>query len=178
MIDFELIGQILIHTPWWVYLLFAFLMLRGIKASKTRITKLDRLFLLPVIFLFFSIHTLLSSVALTPFVIFLWVGGVMIGALIGWVYLYKQKISVDQKNRLLKLPGTWSILIIILGIFSTKYYFQYKLISNPAVATEPIFQYSLLMISGIFVGFTVGRLLCGLYKFKTGPFEILIKNNQ
>ena len=169
----ETVKQFLLHTPWWVYVLFFYLLHIGFKASKPQITKLYILFILPIIFTVMSLHTLISEVQLTMINLITWLCAIIIGTLLGWLQIHKTNIKVDKQKKLISSPGSWSILIIILVIFSTKYYFGYAIASNPAALQNQLFVLCMLSISGICSGAFIGRLLKYLHYFKVGPYTTL-----
>src|SRR5690348_15072244 len=119
----ETIQQTLHHTPWWIYLLLAYVIYIGIQASKARIIALKKLFIIPAIFAFMSIHTLITSFAMNALVIATWCIVILIGIVLGWIQVSRFQIKVDKQKKLIQVPGTWSTLIIIIIIFITRYYF-------------------------------------------------------
>lgn len=161
------IWEALVGTPWWVYALFAYLIWMGVKATKTRIVKLKKLFIIPAVFIYMSVHQLLSTFTIDTVTIVTLTTSLFIGILVGFLHVHRQKISVDKKNMLLQVPGTWSTLIIIILIFISKYYFGYNLAAKPDMAQHLMFKICDFMISGLVTGFFVGRLVCYLHKFKT-----------
>lgn len=161
------IWQTLVHTPWWVYLLLIFLIRVGIRASKTHVVSLKKLFIVPIIFTFMSIHTLFTSFTVGALTITTWAVAILIGMALGWIQVHRYSLQVDMKNLLIQVPGTWSTLIIILIIFIAKYYFSYELSVDPQLAQQTIFEICALAISGIFTGLFIGRLICYLYRLKT-----------
>ena len=169
------IWQTLINTPWWVYLLLAYLIKVGIQASKTRTVELKKLFIIPTVFTLISIHTLLYSFAIDALTILTWFAAILTGMVLGWIQIYQYKLKIDKKNGLIQIPGTWSTLIIIMIIFITKYYFGYELAIDPALAQQSTFEMSALLISGICTGFFIGRLICYFYRFQTSRSEDLTK---
>jgi hypothetical protein len=46
----EHLFEILTHTPWWVYVLFAYILYVGITAMKLRSVPVFQLFIVPTIF--------------------------------------------------------------------------------------------------------------------------------
>jgi len=74
-----------IHTPWWVYFLFIYLMFIGYKSSKTGVVPLGKLYVLPAIFLAMSVETLISNFNITPFVFGIWFVSILLGAGLGWL---------------------------------------------------------------------------------------------
>lgn len=159
--------QMLTGTPWWVYLLLAYLIIIGVKASKTRIVPLKKLLIVPVLFILLSIHTLLTSFEITAFSLASWLVATLIGISLGWFFIYRLNLAVDKPHLLIQTPGTWSTLLIIIIIFMTKYYFAYELAIAPQLIKNDIFEFSLLAISGVCSGFFVGRLICYLYRLQT-----------
>lgn len=169
------IQQIIIGTPWWVYALFIYLIWIGIIASKTRVVSLKKLFIVPIIFGFISIHTLVTSFQMSALTITTWSGAIVLGTLLGWIQIHRYTLKIDKIHHLVQVPGTWSTLIFILIIFATKYYFGYELAVDPKLAEQSLFEFSMLAISGVFTGLFIGRLICYLYRFKTNPSVDLLK---
>lgn len=169
------VQQIIMGTPWWVYALFIYLIWIGINASKARIIALKKLFIVPIIFGFMSVHTLMTSFQMTSFTIMTWSAAILLGAALGWIQIYRHALKIDKIHYLVRVPGTWSTLIFILIIFATKYYFGYELSVDPKLAEQSLFEFSMLAISGVFTGLFIGRLICYLYRFKTNSSVDLVK---
>lgn len=161
------IYQLLINTPWWVYLILIYLIIVGIKASKTRIVSLKKLFIIPLVFLIMSIETLISSFKIDLLNFSIWSLGILIGAIFGYIQTYRYKLKIDKENGLLEIPGTWSTLVIISVIFIAKYYISYELAVDPAIINENVFEISALLVTGVCTGLFIGRLCCYLYRFQT-----------
>src|SRR3990167_9683209 len=104
------------HTPTWVYLLFAYLMWVGIKAFQTRIVSLKKLFIMPAIFTYMSVNTLMTSFDIHLFEITTWTISILIGIGIGWfdIYIKYNQIKVDKQKHLIQVPCTWITLALIL----------------------------------------------------------------
>lgn len=161
--------QTLINTPWWVYVLIVFLIKLGINASKTNIVSLKKLFIVPVVFTFMSIHTLLTSFQVNLLTLSTWTGSILIGIFLGWLQIYRYKLRVDKQHFLIEIPGTWSTMIIIIIIFVAKYYFGYQLAVDPHKANQTGFEFSMLAISGTCTGLFIGRFICYIYRLQTTP---------
>lgn len=159
--------QAAIHTPWWVYLLFVYLIFIGVRASRTNIISLFRVFIIPIIFTAMSIDTLVSAVKINTFSITTWVIAIVLGMTLGFIQIFRLKLVVDRKHSLIQIPGTWSTMIFILIIFIAKYYFGYELAMDPEAATNTTFEFWMLGISGLFTGMFLGRLECYLYRYFT-----------
>ena len=155
------------NTPWWVYALFIYLMIIGIKASKTRVLSIKKLFIIPVIFTCLSIHTLTTSFDIHVMEVSAWGSAMLIGTLFGWAEVYRQHmhIRVDKVKHLIQVPGSWITLALILIIFASKYYFGYELDRDPELIHQNAFEYSMLIVSGTCTGLFIGRALCYLFKY-------------
>lgn len=155
------------NTPWWVYALFIYLVMIGIKASNTRVISIKKLFIIPVIFTYLSIHTLITSFDIHVLEVSIWGSAILIGTLFGWAEVFRQHrhIKVDKTKHLIQVPGSWMTLILILVIFASKYYFGYELDQDPELIHQNAFEYSMLIVSGICTGLFIGRALCYLNKY-------------
>jgi fucose 4-O-acetylase-like acetyltransferase len=159
----------LLSTPWWVYVLFIYLVLIGIKSSKTRVVSLRKLFFVPAIFLVLSAHTLLTTFNITPITVGAWALALAIGVVLGFLQIARLNVAVDRAHKLVKVPGSWTTLVIILIIFFSKYYFGYALAVHPDYTNNTHFELTMLAISGLFSGALVGRLVCYLYRMTSMP---------
>jgi hypothetical protein len=63
---FEFLIGVVTHTPVWVWVLFIFLISRGIKARRPATVTLERLAIIPGIFLIWDIYDLIVYRTLTP----------------------------------------------------------------------------------------------------------------
>jgi Family of unknown function (DUF6622) len=162
-----------VNTPWWVYLLFIYLMFVGYKASKGGVVSLTKLIILPAIFLAMSVETLVFSFKITPLSVIAWILSLLLGTVLGWFLICRQEMRVDKEKKLFDLPGTWSTGIVILLIFIVKFYFGYALSADPEVKINTFFEVSMLFFSGLFSGSFVGKLLNYLYRLKTSAHTSL-----
>lgn len=164
----KIIYEFLQQTPWWVYLLFIYLIKVGISASKTKVVSIKRLAILPIIFTALSIHTMMTAFHVTTDVFLVWLVSMLVGALFGYFLVYQHQFRVDKKHYLIELPGTWITLILILAIFASKYYFGYALSADPGVVRNTAFEFTMLSVSGVITGLFIGRLICYLNEFRVG----------
>ena len=173
----EFIWQIALNTPWWVYLLLVVLVKIGIRASKTSIVSFKKLFLMPVIFSFMSVHTLMTSFKVDFFAVSVWGIAIFLGVLLGWFQVFRRDLKVDKKHFLFQIPGSWSTLIIIIIIFASKYYFGYELAVDPQLVDSNWFEIAMLAVSGVCTGLFIGRLFCYIYRMLTSTSVDLVKMN-
>ena len=167
-----MIKRIISRTPLWVWPLLAALLWLGWQASQTRVVKLPRLVILPIAILIMSIVTLLSF-GPNGIGISIWVGGVLIGSALGWFSYRSDGLAVDREHGLLRLPGEWKSLGLIVVIFAFRYYWGYKSATAPELVAIPTATSSYIgfngMLSGIFMGW---RLRC-FHLYRSAPSEDL-----
>jgi hypothetical protein len=163
------IWQIVAGTPWWVYVLFIYLMRLGFYATKSHIIPVKKIFIMPMIFLVLSIVSMFGM-ALNAFNLSIWVASILVGAVLGWLQYKALRIKAVKNKASLYVPGTWSLLIIITLIFSIKYYFGYTISIDPNVLMQPQYTAWILGLYGLFSGLFIGRLTYALRCIKVGPF--------
>ena len=160
------IWTMLQNTPWWVYLVFVLLLVRGVKASRPRLISLRRLCILPIVLLGVSLYVLLVVVTPGSATIGAWLFCLFIGGVLSFIQIERQTLVFDKKRHLVKTSGTWTVLILILLIFFSKYYFDYTLTIDPQEIHHLIFRLSLCGVSGLCNGLIIGRLVCYLIKMR------------
>jgi hypothetical protein len=169
--------QFLINTPWWVYLIFAYLIYRGIMASQPRVISFSRALLLPVIIFALGAHTLLTITTWNAALLINWSITFIIGVAIGWATTKLGQFRVDRDNGLIEVPGSWFTIIIIFIIFACKYYIGYVTAVSPDIAQQTSSLHIIFAISGITMGLLIGRVIHYIYCYKTYQSEKLTVKN-
>jgi len=148
----EEILTILEETPWWVYLVFVYLVSMGVKAIKPRTVPVKRLVIFPAILTVLGLTGMQWKAA--PIVS--WGLLLAIGFGLGWFLVRKWKIRYDRGRGTLRLPGTWTTLILALLFFAVKYFFGFYTATHPVVPIEMVAIQS--GASGFITGLFIGRL--------------------
>ncbi len=165
--------QTILHTPWWVFILFFYLLKVGIDAIRPRIITMRKLFILPLLFLAFSIYSYLSSFPFTLITFSAYALPMLFGVGIGWLFIKTLRLKFDKQKGLVKMPGSYVTLLLILLIFSTKYYFGYSSTTDPASSEKLLFISLRLSVSGMCSGLLVGRLAGYLFRRSKSHHEDL-----
>jgi hypothetical protein len=165
----EHLFEILTHTPWWVYVLFAYILYVGITAMKLRSVPVFQLFIVPTIFTILSIHTLVGRIGDHLLYIIPWALAAAIGLSIGWIEMKRLNIVVDRKKRLLKIPGSVFTLILLLLFFGSQYYYGFISATAPERAKEIQFVIFILLISGMGTGIMWVRGVGYFFKYVKSP---------
>lgn len=173
---FQLVWTFALKTPWWVYLLFAYLMLIGIKALKTQIKPFFVTLIMPIVFTVMSIESILALQHLDPLSeALIFVVSLLLGSALGYIPAMRQNIEIDKENKLIKLPGSAFTLISVLLIFTVKYYFSYRLAVSP---NDHQLEYYFIAASGVITGLFVGRTACYTKQLIKGPWRQLVDTKK
>ncbi|PHM55257.1 DUF6622 family protein [Xenorhabdus sp. KK7.4] len=152
--------MIIKDTPVWVWILFVFLVLRGIKALDDREMTVSRLFLLPIVFFIWAVYVVLHETVFQASALLALVVGILAGIAIGWK-LWSTQPRLRQKpgSDLIIRSGTPLTLIFILIIFCVKFIISATAAIHPALTHS--FSFNLLfgfasgLLDGVFWGGTL-----------------------
>jgi hypothetical protein len=150
----DLLIEIIKATHWWVYVVFSFLILVGLRSTKPRTVSARQLFLLPFILMFLNLIWLSERIHNHSHLLIFWFLGLAAGAIVGWLMVRKWTVKTHRYDQI-SLPSSWSVLILILLFFSIRYYFLFNYEMHPKAATH-LFMADAL-ISGVMTGIFIGR---------------------
>lgn len=153
----EFITHMLIDTPVWVYVLFVFLFIRGIKARKPATVALERLAIIPLIFLIWDLYDLVIYRHLTPVIVLLWLGVLVIGAFAGYWLIKPERISRAEGPRMLHRQADYSALPLMMTAFAIKYVFGVLSAVSPATMQNPKISAAAVVVGGVFAGSFIGK---------------------
>ena len=163
--------QIIATTPWWAYLLLMYIVNIGFAARRPRYLHYNQLIIAPSVL---TTLFLLTFYHLLPWqLVYLAVWGAMIplGAVLGWLQYKHLKIKAIRHTAKLYIPGTWSVLIIMVLLFSLKYYLGLKISFDATTLQQPKYIWSLVTAYGLFTGLFLGRAFYAQRCLQMGPFE-------
>lgn len=153
----EAIIRILAHTPWWVFLLFAFLVSRGIRAFNPAEISLAQLATVPAIFTIWGLVGLNERYGLSLGAIAFWLAALAIGAIIGAKIMEGTALKGDRTRGVVYRPADFTVLPLILIAFGSKYALAVVAATSPEIASAVGFRFVDLGISGLFGGMFVGK---------------------
>ncbi len=150
--------NILTGTPLWAWILLIFLIARGIIALKDRETKVYRLFLLPLVFLFLGASDVINQLAFPRWGAIAMLAGLMIGFGVGWLlWRATARLKIKEGTDFIILPGTPLTLTFILIAFVIKF----TLIVFLKVVPDLKYAFDFNLLFGLLSGFTDGVLWGG-----------------
>ncbi len=152
-----LLHGLLSGTPVWVWVLMAYGFFMGIRAFRQREVFLPLMAIMPALFLFLSVPSLVAIIADVPMIGLAWFFSMVAGILLGWFFLAPDPLSIDKSHIRIVVPGTWSSLVLFVTIFAIKYVYNVVRAINPVLAAQPGFLLAVFGLSGVSTGIVIGR---------------------
>jgi hypothetical protein len=156
--------KILTSIPWFVWLLFGYVIFTGVKALHSQVLSIKKIFIVPMIFLYMGINGLMKQNQPIACVA-IWLGFFASAAYIIWRWMQPLKVVCDRQKGLIRLPGNWTTLVLLLSIFVSKFTFGFLSATHPELKSFFLFCLTELSISGIICGISSGRFISLLMKF-------------
>lgn len=151
------IWETIAETPWWVFALFFYLMYAAIVATRPSVVQIKTFVIFPIVFVCLTMVNIIFIKQIHFTQICFWIATFSIGSLLGWLQLNFIKIKLLKDENKLQIPGSWSLLIILLVLLTMKYYFGYQITFTTDMLRDPFYQNILISIYGIATGIFVGR---------------------
>lgn len=156
----QAVGAILKNTPVWVWGLLAGLLALGISQLRARQASLARIAVMPVAMALFAISGMASTfggAAQLAWVLAAWLST---AALVSGLFALGAPAAGTRYHaatRSFDLPGSALPLVLIVGIFLTKYLVGVELALQPSLRTDFEFAVALAALYGVFTGLFAGR---------------------
>jgi hypothetical protein len=154
--------QILIHTPLWVFPLFAYLVWQGIKAMRPRTTTIWRSLIVPAIFIILGLSRLLSGYQHGIGPLLSWTGAAL--ALVPVGLLTAKAFELDHVTGQINRPGSVIPLLRNVTIFALQYAVAVIAAVDPAGLT--IATLIGRAVSGATTGYFLGRTIALLRQYR------------
>ena len=156
----QVITSILKNTPTWVWGLLVTLLALGLSQVRTRNVSATRMAIMPVAMTGLSLWGTISAFGNSPqfgYVLLVWAAGMALMAGLIGTQAAPQGARYEAATRSFNVPGSWLPLVLILGIFMTKYIVGVELAMKPTLAQDG--QYTLIVgaLYGLFSGSFTGR---------------------
>ena len=148
---------ILAHTPRGVWILLAALIALGVSMSFPRRRTLRSATLIPVAMIVLSFYGVVSVFTRQPVAVVAWAGGVAVSLIVSNAVGAWHTITWSASERRLIVPGSWLPMVLILGLFTTKYGVNVMLAISPELALEALFATLVGFTYGAFSGGFLGR---------------------
>ncbi len=156
----QMLGTVLKSTPIWVWGLLASLTWLGLSQAKARTASLARVTIMPVAMTALSLWGTIAAFGNSPmfgYVMLAWMFAAAVMLALITPTSVPRGTSYDPATRTFSMVGSWVPMVLILGIFLTKYVVGVELAMKPSLAQDG--QYSLIVgtLYGLFSGIFTGR---------------------
>lgn len=158
-----MIMLILQHVPRWVWLLLAALIALGISQTFPRHRTLRSATLFPLVMIALSFFGVISVFA-QPVALSAWAIGVTATLALSNAIDVWKNIEWSESDQRLIVPGSWIPLMLILGLFLTKFSVGVALSMHHALLDNPTFAIVVSFVYGAFSGMFLSR---GMAMWKT-----------
>lgn len=160
----EALGTIAARSPVWVWALLAGLIALGIAQMARRAVSLKRVALMPIAWVAFSLYGMVSAFGgggggQFGMVLLAWLGAMATVSALAMRFTLPSGTRFDPATRRLDVPGSVVPLLLILGIFLTKYAVGVELALQPAQGHTLSFALPVALLYGVFNGIFVARAL-------------------
>jgi len=152
-----MILSILEHTPVWVWAVFCAVSALGLAQTRTRNVGRARAILLPVVMVGLSLSGAFNTFVQVPLALAAWTAGFALSLSFAGEAMAVRGASWSPATRRFQVPGSWLPVMMILGIFVTKYVAGICLAINPSLAANTSLTWLLSLIYGAFAGLFWGR---------------------
>lgn len=154
----QALGTIARNTPTWVWGLLAALMAVGLSQLRDRSASLLRVSIVPVGMTAFSAWGLVSAFGGSPHLapmLAVWLGSAAV--VLAAMAPGRSTARYDAATRTYALPGSVVPLLLIMGIFLTKYGVGVELAMQPQLVADSSFVLPVAAAYGVFNGLFTGR---------------------
>ena len=155
----HMLARILSATPLWVWALLAGLLVLGYTQTRSRQTGLARTLAMPLAMGTLSFYGTVSALGASAPVLASW----LLSAGLAATFMARLPAAAgsryDAAQRVIEQPGSWTPMLLILGIFLTKYSVGVSLALRPTLRLDPAFVLPIALLYGLFSGLFAGRTL-------------------
>ena len=149
--------QIITRTPIWVWAILILLLWVGLKQTLPRNVSLRRITVLPLVMVGLSLAGVFSAFGSGMNALLAWGAGAAISAAVVMQRNLRQATQYNAWTLQFQLPGSWTPLVLMMGIFITKYAVGVTLAMQPDLAGNAMFSQSVGALYGGFSGVFVAR---------------------
>jgi hypothetical protein len=155
----EMNASFLHSVPPWVFVVFALLLVFGLRESFPRTMSLRRSTLLPIALLTLSLLGVASSFGAVPLALPAWAAGVAAAAAVARHRRDLSAVHYDAAAQRFAVPGSWWPLALMLGLFAIKFIAGTALALQRELAASLPFALATSAAFGVFSGAFLGRAM-------------------
>lgn len=154
----QLIGQVILHTPLWVWGLFAFVTFMGLRQLADQVVTSRRVLGMSLGWTVFSLSGAVGTFGFSAAVLLAWFAGLALSlALQHWLIAPRGVKAVG--GRRFAVAGSIWPLLTIWAIFSVRYVTSVMMVLNPALKQSTAFDLAVAAAYGMLSSLFLGRAL-------------------
>lgn len=154
----EALVQIAGHTPAWVFAVLVYGLSAGVRAMWERKVSLWAVSIVPLLFLGLSLSPLLGAIRTVTVGAPVWAAALAVGVLAGSTFLSPRILDAMVGGGRVRIAGSPVALVLFIGIFAAKYYYNVRIALHHSAASDPVFVSVILALSGFTTGVMFGRV--------------------
>jgi hypothetical protein len=154
--------QILAHTPIYVWAILAFLVHRGMVASRDREVAMRKLCIIPLVMLALSLQDIAAKFGLDGIALAAWIAGVAV-AVPPLLLFGADRVAAGAAPGTVRVRGSWAPLALMMAVFCTKYTASVLLAAFPQAHQNALVAGVVCALFGLFNGVFLGRLARDLW---------------
>ncbi len=152
-----MLTDIFLHTPKWVFFLFATLLWLGAKQLIANSVSLGRVTIMPIVMTGLSIFGVASAFGDSSLTLLAWAAA----ALTALTFVLQRGVPAgtryNEATRRFHVAGSAVPLLLMMGIFFTKYVVGATLAVRPEIRHDAAFALAVPVLYGVFSGVFAGR---------------------
>ncbi|MCC2971528.1 DUF6622 family protein [Massilia sp. IC2-476] len=152
-------SQFLTRTPVYVWAILAFLVFRGVLATRDRDITMTRMTIIPLLMLVLALQSIGARYGLASVAMAAWLAGSAAVALQRWTF-GGSRAEAGVAPGSLRMRGSWTPLLLMLAIFVIKYAMAVVQVVRPQVAASTGFALASCGLLGLCNGYFLGQLAC------------------
>ncbi|MDX7899255.1 DUF6622 family protein [Aeromonas media] len=166
--------NVIVGTPIWVWIVFVFLIIKGVRALNDREMEIKNLFIMPLFFLLWGGLSVVHDLAFSLWGLAAMLVGLVIGCGCGWCFWRRgpQLKSKEGSNSII-WPGTSWVIKFVMIAFVIKYVLSFSLNIDPDLRDSLYFNLIFGLLSGLISGVLWGRTLNLYFTFSQTKQHVL-----
>ncbi len=156
-----MLSHIVTHTPVYVWAILAFLVARGVIASRDRDVAVRKLWIIPVVMLALSLQDIAAKFGTGMLPLAAWAAGAA-AAILAVLRFGRVRVAPGAQPGSVRVAGSWAPMALMMAVFFTKYAAAVALAALPHARQDLGFIAAVCVLFGVINGCFLGRLLADL----------------
>lgn len=154
----QLIDQVIVHTPFWVWGLLAFVTFMGLRQAFDQVLTTPRVIGIALGWTAFSVWGAANTFGFNPLVLLAWTSGLALSLAARHWLIAPRGVKALGDGRFAVAGSLWPLLTI-WTVFGVRYVTSVMMVLDPALKQNPTFDLAVPAIYGLLSGLFVGRAL-------------------